>query len=68
MNARQGAAVKGNARAQAATKGAIRIQNVDKAYYAREGAVQAVSDCSLDICGSGMCLELSHSCASDCVM
>src|SRR6478672_1512221 len=50
-----------NARVQAATKGAIRIQNVDKVYYAREGAVQAVSDCSLDIRAGEICMIVGPS-------
>ena len=50
-----------NARAHAATKGAIRIQNVDKVYYAREGAVQAVSDCSLDIRPGEICMIVGPS-------
>ena len=41
---------------QHAAKGAIRIQNVDKVYYAREGRVQAVSDCSLDIRAGEICM------------
>jgi len=43
------------------TKGAIRIQNVDKVYYAREGAVQAVSDCSLDIRAGEICMIVGPS-------
>src|SRR5262249_15117639 len=44
-----------------ATKGAIRIQNVDKVYHAREGAVQAVSDCSLDIRAGEICMIVGPS-------
>jgi NitT/TauT family transport system ATP-binding protein len=61
MNVRQEAAVKGNARGEMATKGAIRIQNVDKVYHAREGAVQAVSDCSLDIRAGEICMIVGPS-------
>src|SRR6476646_7637443 len=50
-----------NARVEEATKGAIRIQNVDKVYYAREGAVQAVSDCSLDIRAGEICMIVGPS-------
>ena len=50
-----------NAPAPMATKGAIRIQNVDKVYYAREGAVQAVSDCSLDIRPGEICMIVGPS-------
>ena len=38
-----------NLRQELATKGAIRIEHVDKVYHAREGEVQAVADCSLEI-------------------
>src|SRR6185369_1902097 len=47
--------------AQHAAKGAIRIQNVDKVYYAREGRVQAVSECSLDIRAGEICMIVGPS-------
>ena len=50
-----------NAPRDLATKGAIRMQNVDKVYYAREGAVQAVSDCSLDIRAGEICMIVGPS-------
>jgi NitT/TauT family transport system ATP-binding protein len=50
-----------NAPAPMASKGAIRIQNVDKVYLAREGAVQAVSDCSLDIRPGEICMIVGPS-------
>jgi NitT/TauT family transport system ATP-binding protein len=46
---------------QHAAKGAIRIQNVEKLYYAREGQVQAVSDCSLDIRAGEICMIVGPS-------
>src|SRR5262249_39851422 len=49
------------AQARHASKGAIRIQNVDKIYDAREGAVQAVSDCSLDIRAGEICMIVGPS-------
>jgi len=61
MNVRQEAAVRSASREPAATKGAIRIQRVDKVYYAREGAVQAVSDCSLDIRAGEICMIVGPS-------
>src|SRR6185437_559668 len=42
-------------------KGAIRIDKVDKVYYAREGPVQAVSECSLDIRGGEICMIVGPS-------
>ena len=44
-----------------ATKGAIRMESVDKVYYAREGAVQAVADCSLDIRPGEICMIVGPS-------
>jgi NitT/TauT family transport system ATP-binding protein len=44
-----------------AAKGAIRIQNVDKVYDARGAAVQAVSDCSLDIHAGEICMIVGPS-------
>ena len=44
-----------------AAKGAIRIENVDKLYYAREGPVQAVSNCSLDIRAGEICMIVGPS-------
>jgi NitT/TauT family transport system ATP-binding protein len=49
-----------NAR-DAATKGAIRIEHVDKVYHAREGEVQAVADCSLDIRPGEICMIVGPS-------
>jgi NitT/TauT family transport system ATP-binding protein len=46
---------------QYAAKGAIRIQNVEKLYYAREGPVQAVADCSLDIRAGEICMIVGPS-------
>ena len=46
---------------QATTKGAIRIQNVDKVYDAKEGPVQAVSDCTLDIRAGEICMIVGPS-------
>src|ERR671910_3471559 len=37
------------------------MQNVDKVYHAREGAVQAVSDCSLDISPGEICMIVGPS-------
>ena len=45
----------------AASKGAIRIQNVDKVYDAKEGPVQAVSDCTLDIRAGEICMIVGPS-------
>src|SRR5215212_4214205 len=42
-------------------KGEIRIQNVDKVYDARGAAVQAVSDCSLDIPSGEICMIVGPS-------
>jgi len=50
-----------NAPREVATKGAIRMQNVDKVYYAREGAVQAVAGCSLDIRPGEICMIVGPS-------
>src|SRR5690349_5354546 len=46
---------------QMATKGAIRIQNVDKIYDAQGAAVQAVSDCTLDIRAGEICMIVGPS-------
>ena len=58
---RQEAALRSNARPQAATKGAIRIEHVDKVYHAREGEVQAVADCSLEIRPGEICMIVGPS-------
>jgi NitT/TauT family transport system ATP-binding protein len=50
-----------NARTQGATKGAIRIEHVEKVYHAREGEVQAVADCSLDIRAGEICMIVGPS-------
>ena len=44
-----------------ARKGAIRIQNVDKIYDAQGAAVQAVSDCTLDIRAGEICMIVGPS-------
>jgi NitT/TauT family transport system ATP-binding protein len=44
-----------------AGKGAIRIQNVDKIYDAHGAAVQAVSDCTLDIRAGEICMIVGPS-------
>jgi len=44
-----------------ASKGAIRIQNVDKIYDAQGAAVQAVSDCTLDIRSGEICMIVGPS-------
>src|SRR5690349_8876625 len=46
---------------QMATKGAIRIQNVDKIYDPEGAAVQAVSDCTLDIRAGEICMIVGPS-------
>jgi len=48
-------------RAGHAGKGAIRIQNVDKIYDAQGAAVQAVSDCTLDIRAGEICMIVGPS-------
>ena len=50
-----------NVRQEFATKGAIRIEHVDKVYHAREGEVQAVADCSLEIRPGEICMIVGPS-------
>ena len=50
-----------NAALQMATKGAIRIQNVHKIYDPEGAAVQAVSDCTLDIRAGEICMIVGPS-------
>ena len=50
-----------NIRQEFATKGAIRIEHVHKVYHAREGEVQAVADCSLEIRPGEICMIVGPS-------
>jgi len=50
-----------NIRQEFAAKGAIRIEHVDKVYHAREGEVQAVADCSLEIRPGEICMIVGPS-------
>ena len=61
MNAPASVSATQPARAGHAGKGAIRIQNVDKIYDAQGAAVQAVSDCTLDIRAGEICMIVGPS-------